>query len=73
VGGRFHALSNRCPHSGGPLGQGLVEGAEVSCPLHNWTFHVTTGENTTSADMKVPYDEVRIEDGRVLVRLAVPE
>jgi NAD(P)H-dependent nitrite reductase small subunit len=69
VGGTFHALSNRCPHRGGPLGQGFVDGAEVSCPWHNWTFDVATGLNTTSGEMRVPRHEVRVEDGQVLVRI----
>jgi nitrite reductase/ring-hydroxylating ferredoxin subunit len=69
VGGTFHALPNRCPHRGGPLGQGFLDGAEVSCPWHNWTFDVTTGENVASRDLKVPRLDVKVEDGRVLVRL----
>jgi len=69
VEGTFYALANRCPHRGGPLGQGFVEGAEVSCPWHNWTFDVRTGENTASRDMRVPCHEVRVEDGQVLVRV----
>ena len=70
VGGTFHALSNRCPHRGGPLGQGFVDGSEVSCPWHNWTFDVSTGRNTTNGDMRVPRHEVKVVDGQVLVRLA---
>ena len=69
VGGAFHALSNRCPHRGGPLGQGFVDGSEVSCPWHNWAFDVTTGENTASSDMRVPCHEVKVEDGQILVRI----
>ena len=72
VGGVFHALSNRCPHRGGPLGQGFVDGAEVSCPWHNWTFDVTTGENTTDPAMRVGCHAVRVEDGHVYVRLGSP-
>ena len=68
VEGRYHAVSNRCPHRGGPLGQGFVDGPEVSCPWHNWTFDVTTGTNTTNADMRVPCHEVKVEDGQVYVR-----
>jgi nitrite reductase (NADH) small subunit len=69
VGGTFHALSNRCPHRGGPLGQGFVDGAEVSCPWHNWTFDVTTGENVAGPDLKVARYEVKVEDGHVFVKL----
>jgi nitrite reductase/ring-hydroxylating ferredoxin subunit len=29
----FHALSDTCTHRGGPLSEGTVEGAEVTCPL----------------------------------------
>jgi nitrite reductase (NADH) small subunit len=70
VGGDFHALVNRCPHRGGPLGQGFVEGSQVSCPWHNWTFDVTTGENVASADITVEQHEVKVEDGYVYVKLA---
>jgi nitrite reductase/ring-hydroxylating ferredoxin subunit len=69
VGGTFHALANRCPHRGGPLGQGFVDGPQVSCPWHNYTFDVTTGENVASPDLKVARYEVKVEDGRVFVRL----
>jgi nitrite reductase/ring-hydroxylating ferredoxin subunit len=69
VAGVFHALAARCPHRGGPLGQGFLDGAQVSCPWHNYTFDVTTGENVVSADLKVPRFEVRVEDGQVYVSL----
>lgn len=69
VGGTFHALDGRCPHRGGPLGEGSLEGTRVSCPWHNYTFDVTTGENVVSPDLKVARFEVKVEDGRVFVRL----
>ena len=70
VNGTFHALSGKCPHRGGPLGEGFVEGSEVSCPWHNWTFDVTSGENVASPDMCVPRREVKLENGHVWVRAA---
>lgn len=70
VGGALHAIDGRCPHRGGPLGEGFLDGAQVSCPWHNYTFDVTTGENVVSPDLKVACFEVRVEDGQVLVRLA---
>jgi len=69
VGGTFHALAGRCPHRGGPLGQGFLDGSEVSCPWHNWTFDVTTGENVASAELKIPRFEVKVDDGAVYVKL----
>lgn len=69
VDGTFHALAGRCPHRGGPLGQGFVDGPRVSCPWHNWSFDVTTGENVVSAGPGVARYEVKVEDGRVFVRL----
>ena len=70
VEGAIFALSGRCPHRGGPLGEGFVEGNEVSCPWHNWTFDVTTGENVASRDMCVPRHEVKIEDGHIWIKAA---
>jgi nitrite reductase (NADH) small subunit len=69
VGGTFHALTNRCPHRGGPLGQGFLDGTQVSCPWHNYTFDVTTGENVVSPDLKVDRFEVRVEGGQVYVKV----
>jgi len=69
VGGIFHALVGRCPHRGGPLGQGFLDGTQVSCPWHNWTFDVTSGENVASADLRVPRFEVKVEDAQVYVKL----
>jgi nitrite reductase/ring-hydroxylating ferredoxin subunit len=31
VGEAFHPLSDTCTHRGGPLAEGTVEGAEVTC------------------------------------------
>ena len=38
------AIDDQCPHKGGPLSQGIVHGAQVTCPLHNWVFTLKTGE-----------------------------
>lgn len=69
VGGAFYALTNLCPHRGGPLGQGFLEGSEVSCPWHNYTFDVRTGENVVSPDLKVERYDVKVEDGQVFVKV----
>lgn len=40
---RVFALRDQCPHKGGPLSQGLVVGAAVTCPLHGWTIDFDSG------------------------------
>lgn len=41
---QFFALEDRCPHKAGPLSQGIVHGASVTCPLHNWVISLETGD-----------------------------
>jgi nitrite reductase/ring-hydroxylating ferredoxin subunit len=41
--GRFYAIDDTCPHRGGPLSEGELEGEVVTCPWHHSTFNVTTG------------------------------
>ena len=44
VDGSFYAIDNTCPHAGGPLGEGHLDGRVVECPWHGWRFNVQTGE-----------------------------
>jgi glutamate synthase domain-containing protein 2 len=41
--GEFYALNNRCPHRGGQLADGKLQGSDLICPLHGWDFDVRTG------------------------------
>ena len=41
--GKFSALDNRCPHQGGPLGEGSIENGMLRCPWHGWDFDPCTG------------------------------
>ena len=44
VDGSFHAIDNSCTHVGGPLCEGEISGAEVTCPWHGAVFDVTSGQ-----------------------------
>jgi nitrite reductase (NADH) small subunit len=61
------ALLDQCPHKAGPLSQGIVFGEHVSCPLHQWTISLKTGQAqepdvgcTARFDTKVVNDQVYI-------------
>jgi pyruvate oxidase len=41
--GKYAAMDNRCPHQGGPLGEGSIENGLLRCPWHGWDYHPTTG------------------------------
>lgn len=70
VGGRICAIDGECPHRGGPLGSGTVEGGKVFCPLHGWEYDVATGQCATRPDRPVRSHETRVIDGRIEIRLA---
>ena len=37
------ALDNRCPHQGGPLGEGTIEHGWLRCPWHGYDYDPVTG------------------------------
>ena len=43
VGDKYYAADNRCPHLGGKLAQGKLEGTVVTCPLHGSQFDLADG------------------------------
>jgi nitrite reductase/ring-hydroxylating ferredoxin subunit len=61
-------MDNECPHSGAPLGKGIVEVGRLVCPLHGWAFDVNTGEALHDASAKVSVYESVVRDGMLLVR-----
>ena len=62
--GRYAALDNKCPHQGGPLGEGSIEGGWLRCPWHGWDFHPLTGKPPGGFDDGVETFPVEVrEDG----------
>jgi 3-phenylpropionate/trans-cinnamate dioxygenase ferredoxin component len=43
VDGAYYAIDDTCTHRGGPLSEGELSGAEVTCPWHGAVFDVKTG------------------------------
>ena len=61
VDGAAYAIANRCPHRGGPLSRGHLEGTAVRCPLHGWLFDLKTGQCLNNPDAKLPVYSVTPE------------
>lgn len=69
VDGRYYAIDNVCPHRGGPLGEGDLDGQVVSCPWHAWRFDVATGANVNNPAVKAGCYAVTEEGGGVYVQI----
>jgi nitrite reductase (NADH) small subunit len=59
--GVFYATEAICPHRGGPLQDGDLEGEAVICPLHNYDFNLKTGESSAAPDLRVATFPVVVE------------
>jgi nitrite reductase (NADH) small subunit len=70
IDGIVSAIDGICPHQGGPLADGQVDGTTVTCPWHGWQFDVRSGQTPLGPKIKQPVYEVKIEEEDVLV--AVP-
>ena len=69
--GGFAATDAACPHAGGPLADGIVADACVTCPLHNRRFDLTTGAAVNGPE-SVAVHEVEVRGGELWLRLAAP-
>ncbi|MBY0362028.1 MAG: nitrite reductase small subunit NirD [Phreatobacter sp.] len=70
AGDEVFALDDRCPHRGGPLSEGIVHGAQVTCPLHNWVFDLATGQAQGADEGQVATYPVRVQGGRIMLDAA---
>ncbi len=65
------AVEDQCPHKGGPLSVGIVHGAAVTCPLHNWVFSLETGKAQGADEGAIKTYPIRNEDGALFLALDV--
>ncbi len=74
--GRIGALDDSCVHAGCLLSGGWMNErkAAVVCPCHEYCFELATGKNVTFPRLcgDQPAFEVRVENGRVMIRLGDP-
>ncbi len=65
--GKFSALDNRCPHQGGPLGEGSIENGMLRCPWHGWDYDPCTGQSPGGHDDSIITFAVKEEDEAIYV------
>lgn len=62
VGGKYYAIADKCPHMGGSLSDGVMEGGIIICPKHGSRFDVKTGKNV--GDAKLLLLKIKVKDTR---------
>ncbi len=82
VGDAFYAADNRCPHLGGNLSAGKLDGTIVTCPWHHSQYDLTDGRVVRWTDwsgiklslanlFKPPHllktHRIRVEGGKILM------
>jgi nitrite reductase (NADH) small subunit len=67
------ALIDRCPHRGGPLSEGIVQGRAVACPLHGWVIGLETGQAEAPDEGCTRIVAVRCDGERILLALPACE
>jgi thiamine pyrophosphate-dependent acetolactate synthase large subunit-like protein/nitrite reductase/ring-hydroxylating ferredoxin subunit len=67
--GKLTAMDNKCPHQGGPLGEGSIENGLLRCPWHGWDF-CPHGGSSGDFDDGLETFPVKLEGDSVYVGLA---
>ena len=64
------AVKDECPHKQGPLSQGIVHGASVTCLLHNWKIDLASGEAIGPDEGCTNTYAAKVENGMVYIDIA---
>jgi nitrite reductase (NADH) small subunit len=65
----WFAVDDECPHAGGSLSEGIVDGGQLICPLHAYAFDPKTGHCPDDTSCSIRAYEVRVEGGRLQIRV----
>jgi 3-phenylpropionate/trans-cinnamate dioxygenase ferredoxin subunit len=70
IAGSYYAIADVCSHDDGPVGDGELNGYEITCPRHGAVFDVRTGQVLSlPAIVDIPAYPVRVVDGQIQIGL----
>jgi len=68
IAGQFFSIADVCSHDDGPVGEGDIEGYNITCPRHGAEFDVRTGKVTQMpAVVDIPAYPVQVRDGTIFI------
>ena len=63
------ATQERCPHLGGPLADGLIDGGTVICPLHDRIYDLRSGDGVNTECRVQTYRASVNAEGAIVVEV----
>jgi 3-phenylpropionate/trans-cinnamate dioxygenase ferredoxin subunit len=67
VGDAVYAIEDSCPHNGGSLSQGKVQGTRVKCPVHGLSFSLENMCPPGPPTLEAKKYAVHVEQGMVML------
>ncbi|MBI4559303.1 MAG: Rieske 2Fe-2S domain-containing protein [Candidatus Hydrogenedentes bacterium] len=64
VNGSYYAIGDTCPHAGGPLSEGFLDGTTLTCPWHGWSFDLCTDAGDDGAcryKVRIEGEDIKVE------------
>jgi nitrite reductase/ring-hydroxylating ferredoxin subunit len=71
--GGWYALNNRCLHHGGPVATGRLEGDNLICPWHGYTYNVTNGQLLIDPGARLDTYKVELRGDQVVLIVPLHE
>ncbi|UUZ76013.1 Rieske 2Fe-2S domain-containing protein [Polaromonas sp. P1(28)-13] len=62
-----YAIEDSCPHSGGSLSNGKLQGKRVTCPVHGLKFNLEGVSQSGTPTLEVKKHAVHVVDGMVML------
>ena len=72
VGDAVYAIEDSCPHAGGSLSNGKLQGKRVTCPVHGLKFNLESVCQTGTPTLEAKKVPVHVVDGVVMIDAAEP-
>lgn len=71
LAGQFFSIADVCSHDDGPVGEGQLDGYNITCPRHGAQFDIRSGKvMQMPAVVDIPAYPVKVVDG--MIQLGVP-
>ena len=67
VAGTVYAIDDSCPHSGGSLFGGKLDGQTLQCPVHGLKFDLATGCMRNGGSMSLHRHAVGLVNGKFVI------